>query len=264
MLMKIKMTDTQTKLPVFTRSFSILTLAAIFALGTLIALGSWQIKRLYWKEALIARVEAQIAGPPIPLIDILPVDIALKGTEHDLEYRRVSILGRFDHTKEFFYFATLDGESGFHVYTPLEISGENLTSANVVFVNRGFVPSDKKAIETRPDSLTSGEVAITGLLRWPDEAKPNSFIPDNDMKAEIFFWRELPLMRQEAGFGVDEVQPFFVYTDKTADKALPIGGVTIVEFPNSHLSYAITWYGLALTLLGVYAALLIGRFRGKA
>ena len=33
----------------------------------------------------------------------------------------------------------------------------------------------------------------------------------------------------------------------------PLGGQTIVDFPNSHLQYAITWFGLtALALTGVY------------
>jgi cytochrome oxidase assembly protein ShyY1 len=32
--------------------------------------------------------------------------------------------------------------------------------------------------------------------------------------------------------------------------------------PNSHLGYALTWYGLALVLAGVFAAWFIGRWRG--
>jgi len=29
-----------------------------------------------------------------------------------------------------------------------------------------------------------------------------------------------------------------------------VGGLTVVRFPNNHLVYALTWYGLALLLLG--------------
>jgi surfeit locus 1 family protein len=32
----------------------------------------------------------------------------------------------------------------------------------------------------------------------------------------------------------------------------PRGGRTVVEFRNQHLSYAVTWFGLALGLLGVW------------
>ncbi|MEP3524606.1 MAG: SURF1 family protein [Hyphomicrobiales bacterium] len=256
------MAETHVKSAVFTRSFFFLTIAAITALGVLIALGSWQVKRLSWKEALIARVEAQIASPPVPLEDVIPAQTELRGTDNDIEYQPVSVVGTFDHSKEYFYFATLDGASGFHVYTPLKINAAKAASPSIVFVNRGFVPDDKKAQETRPDSLTSGEVTITGLFRWPDVEKPNSFIPDNDVEANIFFWRELALMRNEAGYSADELHPFFVYENKKIDVSLPVGGVTIIDFPNSHLAYAITWYGLALTLIGVYGALLIGRVKG--
>ncbi|MEP2943689.1 MAG: SURF1 family protein [Hyphomicrobiales bacterium] len=256
------MAETHVKSAVFTRSFFFLTIAAITALGVLIALGSWQVKRLSWKEALIARVEAQIASPPVPLEDVIPAQTELRGTDNDTEYQPVSVVGTFDHSKEYFYFATLDGASGFHVYTPLKINAAKAVSPSIVFVNRGFVPDDKKAQETRPDSLTSGEVTITGLFRWPDVEKPNSFIPDNDVEANIFFWRELALMRNEAGYSADELHPFFVYENKKIDVSLPVGGVTIIDFPNSHLAYAITWYGLALTLIGVYGALLIGRVKG--
>jgi len=38
---------------------------------------------------------------------------------------------------------------------------------------------------------------------------------------------------------------------------LPVGGVTIIDLPNSHLQYAMTWYGLAAAL----AAVLILRLR---
>ena len=257
------MADTQLKAAVFTRSFSILTITAISALCVLMALGSWQVKRLHWKEALIARVEAKINAPSVPLSDFLPIPSAQQAEQQDVEYSRVRLVGTFDHTKEYFYFATLDGAPGFHVYTPLKISGLG-ASSKIVFVNRGFVPNDKKAIETRSDSVTSGEVTITGLFRWPDAAKPNRFIPDNDVKAGIFFWRDLALMRTEAGYSDNQVHPFFVYADKQQGAGLPIGGVTIVEFPNSHLAYAITWFGLALTLIGVYSALLIGRIKGQA
>lgn len=258
------MNDTDTKPVVFTWSFSILSIAAICALGVLIALGSWQVKRLHWKEALIARVEAQIKSAPVPLADLMLINASAKGRDGDLEYRPVRVVGTFDHTKEYFYFATLDGVSGFHVYTPFKLKEPDGASPKIIFINRGFVPDDKKAIETRRDSLTSGEVTLTGLLRWPDEEKPNSFIPDNDVKAGIFFWRDLELMRTQAGYSAEQVHPFFVYADKREDGSLPIGGVTIVDFPNSHLAYAITWYGLALTLIGVYGALLIGRLKGKA
>ena len=47
------------------------------------------------------------------------------------------------------------------------------------------------------------------------------------------------------------------YVDKQLDAAktdvpggYPVGGVTIVDLPNNHLQYAVTWYGLAAALAG--------------
>jgi surfeit locus 1 family protein len=40
--------------------------------------------------------------------------------------------------------------------------------------------------------------------------------------------------------------------------------VTRLELPNRHLEYALTWYGLAATLVGVYLAFAISRLRAAA
>lgn len=263
--MKVKMKTmpeaSQPRSPVFTKGFGVLTIAAVCALCVLVLLGSWQVRRLYWKEALIARVETKIVSEPVTLENLPPITLAIRGMQNDPEYQPITVRGVFDHRTEYFYYATLDGKPGFHVYSPLKLSIDHDFAGKVVFVNRGFIPTDKKPIATRPQSVTSGEITLTGLFRWPDDEKPNRFIPDNDLKAGIFFWRDLSLMREEAGLKRDDVLPFFLYAQKDVAEGLPIGGVTIVDFPNSHLSYAITWYGLALTLIGVYGALLIGRVK---
>jgi surfeit locus 1 family protein len=40
---------------------------------------------------------------------------------------------------------------------------------------------------------------------------------------------------------------------------LPQGGETVVSFTNNHLHYLLTWYALALVLVGVYIACLLRR-----
>ncbi|MEO1065877.1 MAG: SURF1 family protein [Pseudomonadota bacterium] len=245
--------------PVFTRSFSLLSIGALGALGVLVMLGTWQVQRLAWKESLIARVEAKMAAPAVPLADILKNADTPRASDGDPEYRRTTISGRFDHDGEVFFYTTWSGATGWHVYTPFVTVGDD--GEKTLLVNRGFVPADRKDAAARPETRTSGEVTLTGLVRWPDAEKPNSFMPDNDVGANIFFWRELPLMASRAGLEPDNVLPFFVYADETGDGQLPIGSVTIVDFPNNHLAYAVTWYGLALTLIGVYGALLWGRLR---
>lgn len=244
---------------VFSTSFIILSLAAFCALLVLIGLGTWQVKRLHWKEALIARVNTRIASVPVPLDQLISVMPDQKGRDDDPEYSPITVEGTFLHEHEFFYYATLNGKIGWHLYTPVKLDD---SSGKFLFINRGFLPDALKQQKTRPSTLTRGVQKITGLFRWPDFEKPNQFIPDNDLEAGIFFWRDLSTMRTAARLSADTVLPFFVYADKQPD-TLPVGSVTIVKFPNSHLAYAITWYGLALTLLGVYMALLISRARNR-
>ncbi|MGH6917099.1 MAG: SURF1 family cytochrome oxidase biogenesis protein, partial [Geminicoccaceae bacterium] len=47
--------------------------------------------------------------------------------------------------------------------------------------------------------------------------------------------------------------------DRPNPGGLPIGGLTRIALTNNHLQYAITWYGLALTLLAVYLAFSLRR-----
>lgn len=252
---------TDLKQPVFTRGFALLSILAFGALSVLIILGSWQVKRLIWKETLITNVEKKVKAAPVPFATIEgQLTGNIKKDRLNLEYQPVIVRGTLDHSKEMFYFATLDGDAGFHVYTPLMLSN----SDKAVLINRGFVPTEQKLGPDRPNSQPTGEVAVSGLVRFPDVEKPNRFLPDNDPKANIFFWRSMDEMTLLAGLDKQNTAPIFIYENKLDNNRLPIGGVTIVEFPNNHLGYAVTWYGLALTLIGVYMALAWSRFKATA
>ncbi|MEM8797253.1 MAG: SURF1 family protein [Pseudomonadota bacterium] len=244
---------------IFNRSFLLLSFAAVVALGILLTLGSWQVNRLWWKNELIRKVEERISETPLPLENLVDRNRVPSVSRSELEYRPVTVTGRFIGEREFHYYATYDGKPGYHIYHPYELTGE--LSGTVLFINRGFVPVEQKNPRDRPDSLPAfdTETPVAGLFRWPDTAKPNAFTPDNDIAANIFFWRDLNLMIEESGIQNSEVMPFFVYENEKDPNVLPIGSVSIIEFPNNHLSYAITWYGLAATLMGVYFFLLRSR-----
>lgn len=212
----------------------------------LIALGTWQVQRLHWKEALIATIEARVKASPMPLADLA----AAARAGEDIDYVPVTASGVLLNDKEQFFFATHDGKSGWYVYTPLR-----LPDRRVVLVNRGFIPYEQKDPSTRPGSQPSGTVHVTGLARPKLDGKPSSMVPDNDPAKNIFYWKDLAAMAANAGLQSSEVEPFFVDAIKGPDaNALPVGGVTIIDLPNSHLQYAITWYGLAAALVGVLAA----------
>lgn len=213
------------------------------ALAVLLALGTWQMERLAWKEKLLADIAERHVQPPAPLNAIEE----MARTGGDIEYRPVSVTGTFDHGKERHFFATWNGESGYYVYTPLQ-----LADGRYAFVNRGFVPYEKKEPSTRSEGEVAGELTITGLARAKLSEKPSSIVPDNDLVKNIFYWKDLDAMAASSGTPADRLVPFFIdANDAPNPGGLPVGGVTQFDLPNNHLQYALTWYGLALALVGV-------------
>ncbi|PDS70212.1 SURF1 family protein [Rhizobium phaseoli] len=217
----------------------------LIALAILISLGTWQVQRLHWKEGLLADIAARQVAAPVPLADIE----AMAASGGDIEYRKVTATGRYINNKERHFFATWRGQTGFYVYTPLE-----LADGRFLFVNRGFVPYENKAPEMRMQGQLTDQQTVTGLARAKLPGKPSSLVPDNDVAKNIFYWKDLDVMAESVGLEKGRVIPFFVDADSTPNPAgLPIGGVTQVDLPNDHLQYAFTWYGLAAVLVVVVA-----------
>lgn len=237
------------------RGTFLLILLSIPVLVLLLILGTWQVQRLHWKEELIARVQERMAANPVPLDTV----VAQQAQGQDIDYRPVTVTGSFLHEGERHYLATWQGQSGFFVHTPLDVGG-----GRYIFVNRGFVPYDRKDPTTRPAGQLSERVDIGGLLRLPETEKPSFLIPDNDLAKNVFYWRDIPAMARSAGLDVERVYPFFVDADdKPNPGGLPVGGVTRVDFPNKHLEYAVTWYGLAFALVLVLGGWIWRQWRGR-
>lgn len=222
---------------------------ALAAFAVLIGLGTWQVQRLHWKEGLIATIEARVASAPRPLAEIEAIAAQEGDTRRgDVDYWPVSLSGTFRHEGERHYFATHKGHSGYFVHTPLA-----LDDGRLILVNRGFVPFDRKDPVTRVAGQVSGPQEISGLARNPVDEKPNMLMPDNDPGSNVFYWKDLDAMASSSGVGASgDYLPFFVDADDAPNPGgLPVGGVTMISMPNSHLQYAVTWYGLAAALAGV-------------
>lgn len=228
----------------------------ICGLAILSSLGFWQLRRLAWKENLIAMVEQRRSAAPLTLPEVE----ALWEKDRDVDFVSVSLSGVFDNSVEQYYYVTKNGRVGWHVYVPLK-----LPNGRIVIVNRGFVPDALRDPSKRLDGLIAGQVDFSGLARNAPLAKPNDFVPDNDLIKNIYHWKSLSQMAgQMTGSIPDkidiEVIPFFI--DAGADTnpgKLPEGGSTRVVFPNNHLQYAFTWFGLAFALLGVGSYFLYSR-----
>jgi len=250
------------------------TLLALAGFAVLIGLGSWQMERKRWKEDLIAKIAARVHREPfpLPLFRAGPPDARypVLVVEPDwLEYQHVWVVGRFHHDKERYLYAPSPGGPGWHVYAPLE-----LAVGDVVWINRGWVPDARKAPETRAEGQLQGEVEVRGLVRL--QMRPGWFTPSNDPVRNFWYWPDLPAMtasafpdgRQKAAGGPQRPvsPPLILEADAKPEPpgGLPRGGVTRLNLPNRHLEYALTWYGLAATLAGVYLAFAVSRLRAVA
>ncbi|MFB9950315.1 SURF1 family protein [Rhizobium puerariae] len=229
----------------------------VLAFAILLSLGTWQVERLAWKESLLADIAERRAAAPVDLSKI--EEIVRSGG--DIEYRRVSVRGTFDHAHERHFFATFEGRTGFYIYTPMTLS-----DGRILFLNRGFVPYEMKEPATRPAGEVAGEQVVTGYARARLSQKPSLIVPENDLAKNIFYWKDLDAMVSTSGLDPLRVLPFFVDADASVDNpgGWPKGGVTQFDLPNNHLQYAVTWYGLAAALAAVVAGVWLRRGRSAS
>jgi surfeit locus 1 family protein len=212
-------------------------------LAVLIGLGLWQLKRLHWKEGLIAQIEARTTAAPMTLAQA----IAIARDGGDANYLRVKVEGRFLNDRERYLYALSDETSGWEVVTPLQIA-----DGGVVLIDRGFVPDGLRDPSARTGSQPEDVVSVTGLVRLPE--RQGLFTPDNDPARNRWFWRDLNGMTVSMfPAGTRLVAPFFLAAEKGGQPdAWPRGGQTRLDLPNNHLQYAVTWFALALCIAGAY------------
>lgn len=227
-----------------------LTAVTIVALAILIDLGFWQVARLHWKEGLLARVHALQSAAPRPLSDVLRHGGA------DLDYVRVTADCPDIETAPFVkLWAVPDARSGFRIIAACRLVAAPYGS---ILVDRGFMVQDDAA------KLVAGQGArlsgpITGVLRKGDKA--NFVTPPNQPAQNLWYSRDVPAMAR--ALGASTPAPVFLFLETPAPKGLgPTPAPLPADIPNNHLQYAVTWFGLAAALAGVYLASLWRRRQG--
>jgi len=197
-----------------------------------IGLGAWQVERLAWKLDLIATVDQRVHAAAVAA----PVSVSATDA-----YRKVSVSGTLLNERETFVQAVTELGPGFWVMTPLRRD-----DGAIFMVNRGFVPADRRdgAKHSRP----AGEVTITGLVRLSEPK--GGFLRANDPAADRWYSRDVAAIA--AFWQLGRTADYFIDADSTANPGgYPVGGLTVIRFSNSHLVYALTWFGMALmTVLG--------------
>ncbi|AXA90717.1 SURF1 family protein [Massilia sp. YMA4] len=231
----------------------VLAACAVLLFCVFAALGTWQVKRLQWKLDLIERVNSRVNAAPVPAPG--PQQWARVSAASD-EYRRVRVSGKFLYQYTTRVQTTTARGIGFWLMTPL------CTDDGIIFVNRGFVPMRSGDLDQPAPPSAGAEpcaggfgpaAEVTGLLRLPEPK--GRLLRENDPANERWYVRDVPAIA--ARRGLRNVAPYFVdapagqeYPMDASEK--PVGGLTVIAFPNNHLVYALTWFALAAMVAGGY------------
>ena len=219
------------------------TIATLLGFGVLIFLGTWQALKVGPKTEMIASIQDGLKASPI----------VFDATNKDMDYRRVTLSGTVVHATPIKVFnSNLAGKPGYHLYLPVVTANKA-----VVMVNLGWIPMDHVAVPALP----VGEVlALSGLLRV--SATPAMMQPENDVTSDVWYVANVDQMGAYFSISNTNLYPLRLFADHWPDVGeLPMGGQLHLDIPNNHFSYMMTWYGLALALLGVY--LVFGFTRNK-
>lgn len=216
-----------------------LTVATLVALAILLTLGTWQLQRRAEKHLFLAQIASRQAAPPAPIEILLP-------TGDYAAFRKAIAVGQFDHAREAYVFAARTDrgptQPGFKIITPF-----TLFYGDTILVDRGWVSSAHRDPQTRPQGQPPEQIEIEGVLQRP--AKPSAFTPQPDEVNRIFYTRNSTAIAKALAITL-KTPHIFEATSRTPGGPEPLASITTI--PDNHLSYAITWYGLALVLIVIY------------
>jgi len=205
------------------------------ACAVFLALGTWQLFRMQWKHELIARVNQRAHAAPVAAPS--PAEWPSL-TADNAEYRHVQVSGTLLLDRSTLVQASTQLGPGFWVMTPLQTA-----AGDIILVNRGFVP-DRKA----GTGSGTAPAEVTGLLRMSQA--DGDLLRKNDPAGQRWYSRDVQAIA--AASGLAKVAPYFIDADANPapQAGQPIGGLTVIAFRDNHLVYALTWYALALMIIG--------------
>lgn len=220
------------------RRFWFPLIAGVLGAVMLVSLGTWQVKRLAWKQGVIAQIEAKLAQAPIEL----PQSVSF---EQD-RYRAVTTTGRFDAPAIKVLSSKKDEGAVYRNLAPFVTS-----QGRRILIDRGYTSADQQA------ALPAGEFTISGHLVWPDDV--NNMTPAPDLATDLWYGRDLEPMA--AAYGTEDVM-IVAQTVSPSDQTVTPWPVDTGNIPNDHLQYAITWFSLAAIWIIMTSLYLRRAYRG--
>ena len=220
----------------------VLFIACAAAMAVLLMLGQWQLDRRSWKEMLIASVEARVDEPAVAFLSL---DTRPAGNEA-IEYTPAFIEGEYIPELEERVFGQYNGKPGLFIFTPMKTAG-----GQYIYINRGFVEQATANTQNFAVAPAGAISRVTGLLRYRERpTPPASWFRTNTKSGDGLWLNRDPLaMANAANLNAS---PYYLERLGGSSDERPLGGTTRLEFRNKHAEYALTWFGLAVTLLGVF------------
>lgn len=197
----------------------------------LVSLGLWQLRRLEWKETVLAEIEARILAAPVAMP-------AQPDPQSD-RYLPVTVTGDILGPTIRVLVSQKTQGAGYRLINAMQLADRT------VLVDRGFV-----RLEQQPPTPPFENATVIGNLHWPDER--DSFTPENDRAANIWFARDVDVLAQALN-----TDPVLVIARETSYDDAPVSPLPVgVEgIPNDHFGYAVQWFGLAAVwtaMLGLF------------
>ncbi|MDE2005463.1 MAG: SURF1 family protein [Rhodospirillales bacterium] len=213
-------------------------------LAILLALGVWQVRRLAWKEAILAHIAAAERAPPIPLP-------AKPGP-----FVKVAVTGQFRPDLALHFGAevreTAAGPTmGTELVAPLERA-----DGPPVLVDRGWIPLSVPA----PIAWPKGNVTVAGYVLAPEH--PGWFTPAPEPRRRRVFALDPPAIGRM--IGLSRVAPFtLIALSEAPSTGYPAPARHLPRPPNHHLVYAATWFSLAGAIAMIFGVWARDQVRGS-
>lgn len=220
----------------------------IATIALLLGLGSWQLQRLTWKENLIeAQQQALEAAPQV-------LEKVLEYPQQQQQFRPVTLQGYFlENTLVPVGLRFYEGRGhGYHLVVPFKIT-EGLYAGNHILVTIGWVALEEwQNLSLQQQATSSNFFAkekiqeIVGILRLPDTR--TWFAPQNAPLENV--WHTLYIEEIASFYHLKPFLPLTVQaTTMVEGHALPVVVLpAVINLPNNHLQYAVTWFALAAIL----------------
>lgn len=229
----------------------------------LVSLGTWQVERLAWKEKLIATIDANLSAMPMPLTTVLKQTSTI-----DYEYHPVSFIGRLlDKEPTCVFGRSLAGDIGYYIFQPVSVLGQ-MTMVNLGWMSEAqlVVPETDPSTGRRtkmncPEKLDLPPDLSGFIAAYRTSVKPHFGAAAPDQSGRIWFTRDTKAMLQNSG--IKEPAPFYLTMKEGVHPAF-LADQILVDIPNNHLQYLLTWYSLAIVLTVIFFVWLRQRRRSES